>query len=399
MQREVQSTRQGSAELGQGLLLSQPHNPCRVRLSTVLRDKARSGVPAQGCPPCEHQSPWVPVEALGGRVRVGAASELVPVCPAAGPGRWSARGWSGGSWVLGWRQALEQGGPTLTACGPHVAVHTVALPTDGVTVHPTPTVTAQGTARPEGAPAAVKVTGGPCAPRGAEAEASDRVTGCRSLAVTLLAAALSIRAQLAPLLTELALEAGRAETLATDGVAGGSVLAHAHTPAAGPVEAGRAGVLACWAVEARAAVTGPCSGLTGGVVVTGAFQAAAGTVVPQGAGQLTVQPRPAEATGAAAIGGVAQTPVSAEAHMLTAHAKPVLGTATFTVDADPPWGADAGATHRVTGHPLSTSAQVGTASAEAALWTGVAAVGPEEPSWAVAGPSGCVTGAPIETPT
>lgn len=362
MQREVQSTRQGSAELGQGLLLSQPHNPCRVRLSTVLRDKARSGVPAQGCPPCEHQSPWVPVEALGGRVRVGAASELVPVCPAAGPGRWSARGWSGGSWVLGWRQALEQGGPTLTACGPHVAVHTVALPTDGVTVHPTPTVTAQGTARPEGAPAAVKVTGG-------------------------------------PLLTELALEAGRAETLATDGVAGGSVLAHAHTPAAGPVEAGRAGVLACWAVEARAAVTGPCSGLTGGVVVTGAFQAAAGTVVPQGAGQLTVQPRPAEATGAAAIGGVAQTPVSAEAHMLTAHAKPVLGTATFTVDADPPWGADAGATHRVTGHPLSTSAQVGTASAEAALWTGVAAVGPEEPSWAVAGPSGCVTGAPIETPT
>lgn len=43
------------------------------------------------------------------------------------------------------------------------------------------------------------------------------------------------------LLTELALEAGRAETVATDGVAGGSMLAHAHTPAAGPMEAGRAG--------------------------------------------------------------------------------------------------------------------------------------------------------------
>lgn len=44
---------------------------------------------------------------------------------------------------------------TLLARGPRVAIHTAALPGDGVTVSPTRAVTAQDTARPEEAPCAV----------------------------------------------------------------------------------------------------------------------------------------------------------------------------------------------------------------------------------------------------
>lgn len=47
-------------------------------------------------------------------------------------------------------------------------------------------------------PRLTQVTGGPCAPRGAQAVASDGVTGHPKLAVTLLAAALSERARLTP---------------------------------------------------------------------------------------------------------------------------------------------------------------------------------------------------------
>lgn len=79
----------------------------------------------------------------------------------------------------------------MPARGPCVAVHTVALPSDGVTISPTPAVTAQGTARPEEAPSAVKVTGGPHAPWGTKAVAGDGVTGHPTLTVTLLVAALS----------------------------------------------------------------------------------------------------------------------------------------------------------------------------------------------------------------
>lgn len=79
----------------------------------------------------------------------------------------------------------------MPAHGPCVAIHAVALPADGVAVGPTPTGTAQGTARPEKAHSAVKVTGGPHAPWGAKAVASDGVAGCPTLTVTPLAAALS----------------------------------------------------------------------------------------------------------------------------------------------------------------------------------------------------------------
>ena len=47
-------------------------------------------------------------------------------------------------------------------------------------------------------PRLTQVTGGPCAPRGAQAVAGDGVTGHPKLAVTLLAAALSERARLTP---------------------------------------------------------------------------------------------------------------------------------------------------------------------------------------------------------
>lgn len=98
----------------------------------------------------------------------------------------------GGRWAQDWGWDLEElGGPTLTACGPRVAIQAVALPTDGVAVSPSPTVTAQGTTWPKKALSAIKVTGGPHAPWGAKAVASDRVTGHPTLAVTLLAAALS----------------------------------------------------------------------------------------------------------------------------------------------------------------------------------------------------------------
>lgn len=79
----------------------------------------------------------------------------------------------------------------MLARGPCVAIHAEALPTDRVAVGPTPTGTGQGTAGPEKAHSAVKVTGGPHAPWGAKAVASDRVTGYTTLAVTPLAAALS----------------------------------------------------------------------------------------------------------------------------------------------------------------------------------------------------------------
>lgn len=86
------------------------------------------------------------------------------------------------------------------ASGPCVSVHTMAPPTDGVAVSPTPTVTVQGTARPEAAPSAIQVTHGSCTPRWAKAEATGGITGHPFLAVTLLLAAISKKAWLAPLL-------------------------------------------------------------------------------------------------------------------------------------------------------------------------------------------------------
>lgn len=117
-----------------------------------------------------------------------------------------------------------------------------------------------------------ELTSGPRTSRGAEAVASDGVTGHPTLAVTPLMAAVSEGAGLTawwgqwaqrPLLShtqagqgqgrgvgwehvgcgaltplaELAVEASGAETLAADGVAGGSVLTLTHPLAASPVEA------------------------------------------------------------------------------------------------------------------------------------------------------------------
>lgn len=110
----------------------------------------------------------------------GCSSDLVLHGPAAGVlGCWSARGYLCGH---------------FPASGSHVAVHTVALPTDGVAVGPTPAITAQGAARPKAAPSAIQVTCGSCPPRWAKAEAADGITGHTRVAVTLLQAAISKRA-------------------------------------------------------------------------------------------------------------------------------------------------------------------------------------------------------------
>lgn len=79
---------------------------------------------------------WNTVVGLCGR-----SSELVLHGLAAGVlGCWSDRGQLCGH---------------FPASGSRVAVHTVALPTDGVAVSPTPTITAQGTARPKAASSAI----------------------------------------------------------------------------------------------------------------------------------------------------------------------------------------------------------------------------------------------------
>lgn len=110
----------------------------------------------------------------------GRSSDLVLHGPAAGVlGCCSARGYLCGH---------------FPASGSHVAVHTVALPTDGVAVGPTPAITVQGAARPKAAPSTIQVTCGSCPPRRAKAEAADGITGHTRVAVTLLQAAISKRA-------------------------------------------------------------------------------------------------------------------------------------------------------------------------------------------------------------
>lgn len=181
----------------------------------------------------------------------------------------------------------------MLAGGAHVAIHAAALPTDRVTGSATPTATAQGTARPEEARSAVKVTGGPCAPWGTKTLAGDGVAGCPHLTVTVLTATLSEGAWFTPLLTELAVEASRADTLTADRVAGRSMLTLTRCPAASPMEAGGTGMLAGLAVEARAAAAGTRGGLTCAVVLARALQTAGGTVVTRRAGLLAVWPCPA----------------------------------------------------------------------------------------------------------
>lgn len=63
-----------------------------------------------------------------------------------------------GGWCL---PALPQGAQlTFPACGPHVAIHTVTLPTDRAAVSATAAVTVQGAAGPELAPSAICKAGG-----------------------------------------------------------------------------------------------------------------------------------------------------------------------------------------------------------------------------------------------
>lgn len=110
----------------------------------------------------------------------GRSSDLVLPGPAAG--------------VLGCRSARRYLCGHFPASGSHVAVHTVALPTDGVAVGPAPAITAQGAARPIAAPSAIQVTCGSCPPWRAKAEAADGITRHARVAVALMQAAISKRA-------------------------------------------------------------------------------------------------------------------------------------------------------------------------------------------------------------
>lgn len=156
------------------------------------------------------------------------------------------------------------------------------------------------------------------------------------VAVTLLLAAISKGAWLAPPLTELAMEPSRAEALAADRVAGGSLLTLTDSLATRSIEARGAGVLASLTVEARTTVASTRGGLTGAIVLTGALEEAGSTIVPSRAGLLTVWPHPAQGAGAAAISSVTQPPISAGAFELTVLAKTIPGTPVFTADSSLP---------------------------------------------------------------